>query len=350
MGKRKLWLLLLFVLGCVYNSNGQGLRINGDTIYVTEKIRPILLFAGDVEHDLSAGEETFEIQNSGNTIIISASAAAKKRGSGDIGAILLKEGEKKKKNQYLFYLAYRPSGNYKPYYDFDSDEDIQAHIADMERRKNSVTTTTRSNTGGSTGSNSSIASTGNSSDDSKPYGPDEYSEEPELDIEITHDELMKRVSNLIKRFNNYREQIVFDRKNAQKYCDRITTEIFNGCENCIIRTISRKGAAPVERSLKNYLNSLRQKPTNVSIELTAEKIQMVGKPVFNKERGKYYAYFEILQSYKSYTTNELRAKYEDLTRVGTQVEIAVYDEMDAKGNTSRKFQIYLTEVKAEEIL
>ena len=342
MSQRKRAVIFLCTLFLTFDIYAQNLRIEEDTIYVTDEIRPMLYFGGEIRKaDLLCASDNYRIPSDAKDIRILPNKSNPKSPCG----LYIEEGNRDNPNAYRFVIVYKREGDYPDSYKYNTEERINARIAELERRKKNDVRIV----GTKSESKSEVKP------DSK-YGPEEYKGDLAKELNISMKELEEKVTKKIQKFNDRRDKIVNDRKNADVHMKYIVEQVFNNCSNCQITTISKKKGAEVF-SLTDYLVKLRGLGgVYQKVNYNAEKVQLIG-PVREGVDGKFYATAEIYQKFEGGSATQVGKdqyvwkykKYTDITYQTAQIEIVVYEAMDENDHAIRKFDVFLTELKGQEI-
>jgi len=321
------FLCLLFSFCISIPGFAQKLKINGATIYVSEKTKPILDFGNIIS------SVTYDEANYDNPIEESRITLKAKNDSPPESTLLVIDA---KKNQFLFKVVFVPNKKFTPYISLTSEEEIKDFLSQQEKtaapEKPEVVATTPK---------------------PEPKRPPEIVKQEQSAgmgedkvLDIKDEDLNDYIKKLVDYFYKNCGNIHSDKGNAQVYIKRIMERVFNNCDSCVVQTISKKEKAPVPLKIPAYLNRLKILPYK-KIDITAENITLASN-IRKADNGKYYATITILQKFQGYSGSELKRSYEDRTVKTSEVEIVIFDEMEA-GIVKQKWRAYLRDIKATEI-
>ncbi len=309
----------------------QKLKINGATIYVSDKTKPIL----DFGHNIS--NVTYDESNYDNPIEDSRITLKAKKGNPPESTLLVID---EKKNQFLFKVVFVADKKFTPYISLTNEEEITKFLAEQQStpstEKPAVEKVQSPPSKQEPAQEQKVTEQANTN---QSQGEDKV-------LDIKDEELNDYIKKLVDYFYKNCSNIHNDKANAQTYIKRIMERVFNNCDSCVVQTISKKEKIPVPLKIPAYLNRLKILPYK-KIDITAENITLASN-IRKAEDGKYYATISILQKFQGYSGNELRRTYEDRTVKTSEVEIVIFDEMEA-GIVKQKWRAYLRDIKATEI-
>lgn len=314
--KRLLWIPLLFQVAVMAGQT----QIDGDTIYVSEEVNPVVMFTGEVQGVTSlCGEGNYNTPVGGRRLDLMPAKSNPKSPC----SLLVEVGDRSEKIQHRFTVVYRPSAD-RVIYDLSSEEKVAAFVK--------VKHLTR---------DADVSNSDNSPE--KPLDIDDGEIVLDGALTLNKDSLAEQVRLLITAFTAYAQRIANKRNVDGNIRDAL--ELFNNDREKIVETLSRKSGSR-KRPIYKYLNDLSTIGYR-SVSIQARGIQYVSEV---RHVGDHWeGVVAFIQDFTGLSSPELNRAYKDATKKIATIEIRVYEQIIG-GKTNKVWRVFLGDIKAEELM